>query len=89
MLKKKEAELRTERTILFGLVIIILLVLVFAFLLYKNFKQKQEANARIEDQLGVIQSQHTNITNSINYAQRIQNAMLPGERSLKFLIKKS
>ncbi len=88
-LKKKEAELKTERTILFGLVIIILLVLVFAFLLYKNFKQKQEANARIEDQLGVIQSQHTNITNSINYAQRIQNAMLPGERSLKFLINDS
>ena len=88
-LKKKQAELETERAVLFGLLIIILLVFVFGYFLYKNFKQKQEANAKIEDQLVVIQSQHTNITNSINYAQRIQNAMLPGERSLKFLVNDS
>ncbi len=88
-LKKKEAELETERAILLGLVLIILMVTVFGYVLYKNIKQKQVANAKIETQLGVIQSQHSNITNSINYAQRIQNAMLPGEPSLKHLIKDS
>ncbi len=88
-LKKKAAELKTERAILFGLTIIILMVVVMSFVLYKSYKQKQAANAKIEDQLGVIQSQHTNITNSINYAQRIQNAMLPGEPSLRYLINDS
>lgn len=88
-LKKKEAELKTERAILLGLVLIILMVVVFGYVLYNNIKQKQAANAKIETQLGVIQSQHSNITNSINYAQRIQNAMLPGEPSLKHLIKDS
>jgi serine phosphatase RsbU (regulator of sigma subunit) len=88
-LKRKEAELETERAILFGLIVIILMVLVLAFVLYRNFKQKKAANALIEEQLDVIQSQHTNITNSINYAQRIQNAMLPGERGLKHLINDS
>jgi serine phosphatase RsbU (regulator of sigma subunit) len=88
-LRKKEAELKTERAILFGLLIIIAMVVVLGFVLYRSYKQKQLANAKIEDQLVVIQSQHTNITNSINYAQRIQNAMLPGERSLKHLINDS
>lgn len=88
-LRKKEAEQKTERAILLGLVVIVFMVLVLAFVLYRNFKQKQMANAKIEEQLGVIQSQHTNITNSINYAQRIQNAMLPGERGLKHLISDS
>lgn len=88
-LKRKQAELETERAILLGLILIVLMVLVLAFVLYRNFKQKKVANAMIQEQLGVIQSQHTNITNSINYAQRIQNAMLPGERSLKHLISDS
>jgi serine phosphatase RsbU (regulator of sigma subunit) len=88
-LKKKEAELETERAILLGLTLIILMVIVFGYVLYKNIKQKQAANAKIENQLVVIQSQHSNITNSINYAQRIQNAMLPGELSLKHLISDS
>jgi serine phosphatase RsbU (regulator of sigma subunit) len=88
-LKKKEAELKTERAILFGLILIILMVVIFGYVLYKNIKQKQAANAKIENQLVVIQSQHSNITNSINYAQRIQNAMLPGELSLKHLISDS
>ncbi|HVD96635.1 MAG TPA: SpoIIE family protein phosphatase [Cytophagaceae bacterium] len=85
-LREKEAQLKTERAVLFGLIIIVLMVLVLAYVMYRNYKQKQAANAMIEEQLGVIQSQHTNITNSINYAQRIQNAMLPGERSLKSLV---
>jgi len=85
-LREKEAQQKTERAILFGLLIIVVMVLALAYVLYKSFKEKQAANAKIEDQLEVIQSQHTNITNSINYAQRIQNAMLPGERSLKHLV---
>lgn len=88
-LKKKEAELETEKAILIGLSVIILMIVVLAFVLYKNYKQKLAANTLIENQLGVIQSQHTNITNSINYAQRIQNAMLPGEPSLKYLVNDS
>jgi serine phosphatase RsbU (regulator of sigma subunit) len=74
---------------MYGLLLIILMVLVLAFVLYRNFQQKQTANAKIEEQLGIIQQQHTNITNSINYAQRIQNAMLPGERALKHLVQDS
>lgn len=85
-LREKEAQQKTERAILLGLLVIVAMVMALAYVLYKNFKEKQSANAKIETQLGVIQSQHTNITNSINYAQRIQTAMLPGERSLKQLV---
>jgi serine phosphatase RsbU (regulator of sigma subunit) len=85
-LREKEAQQKTERAILLGLLVIVAMVLALAYVLYKNFKEKQLASAKIEAQLGVIQSQHTNITNSINYAQRIQTAMLPGERSLKQLV---
>jgi serine phosphatase RsbU (regulator of sigma subunit) len=85
-IKEQDARLKAE------LYIIVLLVggLVFAgalgFVLYRNFKQRKAASLKIEEQLTTIQHQHDNITNSINYAQRIQQAMLPQEKALQHFI---
>ena len=86
LLKEQEATLKMGRWILYTLVAGILMAAALGFVLYKNYKTKQQASAKIEEQLTVIQSQHQNITNSINYAQRIQTAMLPHEKSLHALI---
>jgi len=88
-LKKRLAEQERQQMILLGLILFILLILALAYVLFKNFKQKQAASAKIEQQLEVIQHQHSNISNSINYAKRIQGAMLPDEKALNYLVNES
>jgi serine phosphatase RsbU (regulator of sigma subunit) len=42
-----------------------------------------QANSRIREQLSIIEEKNKNITDSINYAKRIQQAILPGEEEIK------
>lgn len=61
-----------------------LIVLVLLFFVYRQFSQKQKANSalllkneEVERQKRVIEEKNTNITDSINYSRRIQQAILP------------
>ena len=81
LLKEKEAREQLTWVILGSLVLGLLTLGVLAFYIYRNLQQKKKYSTQIEGQLEVISHQHENITNSINYAQRIQNAMLPHEQS--------
>lgn len=87
---KKDAEIQfseveskrraTQRNaFLVGFVLIALLALV----ILKNLRDKQKANAKLTDAYGVIElknriveEKNKNITDSINYAKRIQSALL-------------
>jgi serine phosphatase RsbU (regulator of sigma subunit) len=74
-----------------------LLVLLLAFVLYRSnlIKQKanqalskaneviEEKNARLQDAFAEIEAQNIHIKDSIDYAQRIQNAMLPSVDKIK------
>ena len=68
------------------------LIFILAILLYNRNRVKQRANKLLELQNTEIQAQkHTieeknkDITDSIRYAQRIQNAILPSEQMIKAL----
>jgi len=90
-LKAEKLKLRQQRIMSIGLIVIIVLVLVFLYLLYKQIKAKNLANKllfdkneeiniqknEIELQFKLIKKQNTEITDSINYARLIQNAILP------------
>ncbi|NPA67155.1 MAG: SpoIIE family protein phosphatase, partial [Chlorobi bacterium] len=81
---------RTQRNYMFAGLIVLTIFLTFIF---KNYKQKQEANILLEKQKQEIQTQadnlqkaneeisrkNKNITDSINYASRIQAALLPSQ----------
>lgn len=63
---------------------ILFLVVVFSILVYRGFLQKKNANReldvknqKIEQAYKIIETKNQEITDSINYAQRIQNAILP------------
>jgi serine phosphatase RsbU (regulator of sigma subunit) len=63
---------------------ILLLVVGFAIFAYRSYLQKQiankqldEKNKKIESAYAVIEDKNREITDSINYARRIQSAMLP------------
>jgi serine phosphatase RsbU (regulator of sigma subunit)/Tfp pilus assembly protein PilF len=94
---KKDAEIsehqaETERQTLQRNAFIIgfALVIVLAFFIFKGFRQKQNANKLLEEKNGLIEKQkqlveekNGKITDSINYAKRIQQAILPSEELIK------
>lgn len=71
----------------------ILILLIFAYIMYNRYKLKQKANIEItrqkdeiekqknhvEEQKKIIEEKNHEITDSINYAKRIQQAVLPSE----------
>ena len=76
---------------------IILIMSVFAYIMYNRYRLKQKANLEIlkqkeeverqkivaEEQKLIIEEKNHEITDSINYAKRIQTAVLPTEEEFK------
>lgn len=82
-LKTQQAKIR-QRTITFSLIGAVFFMAIILFIIYKNFQNKKKVNALLEkqnreilDQQSIIETTNRNLTNSINYAKRIQEAMLP------------
>jgi serine phosphatase RsbU (regulator of sigma subunit)/Tfp pilus assembly protein PilF len=60
--------------------------LVFAIVIYRGYRQKQKANLILADKNRIIEEKNKDITDSLNYARRIQNAILvPKEEIAKTL----
>ena len=99
--EKKEQEIKllsNEKALLHSenqrqkLVIIItigglLVILGFAVLLINMVRQKQKANRILEEKNELISHQKQEITDSIRYASRIQNAVLPSSNLLNDALK--
>lgn len=84
--KEMRAKLRSEEIIRYLLLGIAAIVFVFAFFIYRQVKQTKRANIalsqsneEIKKQRDEIKKQSEKIRSSIQYAQRIQNAVLPPE----------
>ncbi len=80
---KKEAEVSRQRTQKIAFIVGFLLMMLFAVVIFKNYKEKKKANIllsiqrdEIQKQRDEISSQKKEITDSIHYAKRIQNALL-------------
>jgi tetratricopeptide (TPR) repeat protein len=82
-----QSELRRKRWIqrisISGLVIVML----FAMVLYRSYKRKQKDNKLLAQQKAQIEEQKQSITDSIIYAQRIQKAILPSEEYIENILK--
>jgi len=85
--EKKEADEKAEQDIKESRQLIIRntfiggfgLVLIFLFLLFREYRQKQRANIIITKQKKEVEEKNKDITDSINYAKRIQRALLKEE----------
>lgn len=51
----------------------------FGTIAYVNFRKTKKANAIIEEQKAIVEAKQKSIIDSINYARRIQQAILTGE----------
>lgn len=90
-LKKQEVEIRNKKIILVGTSFIFLVIFIFSLLILRQFRAKKKANkllqkqneqinqqkTEIEAQRDLAHKQKKDITDSIEYAKRIQNALLP------------
>ncbi len=88
----QEADIRRQRLFLFGLIAIAIIILGFGSFAYRQYRAKKKANIllneqniEIKQQRDQIFQQKQEITDSIHYASRIQNAVLPREELLSKL----
>ncbi len=71
------AQLNRNRTIIFSSMGGFLLLLVLGFVLLSRYNLKRKANVQLTYAYEKIETKNKQITDSINYARRIQNAILP------------
>ncbi len=76
-LQQQEAELTWQRIVLVIALVGLVMILILAFLIYNRYKLKQQTNERLGAQNREINEQNKKITDSIKYAQKIQEAILP------------
>jgi serine phosphatase RsbU (regulator of sigma subunit) len=78
----KDKSLKEQRLVRIGLIIGLGLFLALSFLLFNRYRFKQKANLLLEKQKQEIQQKNVLITDSIDYAKTIQEAILPDDEKL-------
>jgi tetratricopeptide (TPR) repeat protein len=76
-LKRKDAEVKKQnlQKTFFG--IGFLLVLVLAFFIFRSYRIKKKSNVALEFQKALVEEKQKELLDSIHYAVRIQNSLLP------------
>ncbi len=82
-------KIRQQYFIIFGFGGLIILVVLFLFLILRQFKQKKAANIKLQSQNKIILEQSKEITDSINYAKNLQTAILPSDDKIKSFLPNS
>lgn len=72
-----EIELEQEQELKLYLIIFCSLVLAFSIFLVRTMRQRKKVNASLSEAYKVIELKNKDITDSITYSQKIQQAMLP------------
>ncbi|MGE0567462.1 MAG: tetratricopeptide repeat protein [Bacteroidia bacterium] len=78
----QNSELSKKRTQQIALLVGLLILIVFSGFIYNRFKLTKKQNLIIEEQKSLIEIKHKEITDSINYAERIQRSFLATEELL-------
>jgi len=87
---KKEKEnqilslsINKQRIISYAVLAGLVLVMALAFFIYRGYRDKHKANTVLAEKNKIIEEKNKDITDSINYAQRIQKAILTTDEYLK------
>ncbi len=76
LIVKEEKAKRLGFIIIAGVIGVIILI-IFLIIVYKNFKKKKALSLSLEDKNLLIEQKNKDITDSINYAKKIQNSIMP------------
>lgn len=72
-----EADAKRQRLITYSVSAGLLLVLVLVVVVYRNLQTNKKKNKIIEEQKNLVEHKNKEITDSITYAKRLQDAILP------------
>ncbi len=81
-LTKSENQKQKQFSIIIIAILLIIALIFFLFNFLKNNKLLKSRNAIISEQKHLIEEKHKDITDSINYAQKIQSALIISEEKL-------
>ncbi len=81
----KDKSLKEQRLVRTGLIIGLVAFLLLSSLLFNRYRFKQRANLLLEKQKEIIEQKSIQITDSIDYAKTIQEAILPDDEKLNAL----
>ncbi len=88
-LTRSESQKQKQLGVIFMAAILILALIFFLFNFLKNNKLLKNRNAIISEQKHLIEEKHKDITDSINYAQKIQSALIVSEEKLNKNLKEA
>jgi serine phosphatase RsbU (regulator of sigma subunit) len=91
---KKDADINelTVKSQRIGIILSVVALLSVAIILvfvYRNYKDKKRSNALLVEKNEIIELRNKEVMDSINYAQKIQEAILPGEDDFKKVLPQS
>ncbi len=69
-------EKKKQRIILFSVFGVLCLLAILAIVIFRNLRESKKTNKIIEQQKHLVEEKHKEITDSINYAERIQRSFL-------------
>lgn len=82
-LQLKEAELQRKAVVQYALMGGAGLLLLFSGFFYYQFRQKKKANIALQEKNHLIEEKNKEILESLRYASKIQDAVLPNEASIQ------
>jgi tetratricopeptide (TPR) repeat protein len=85
----KKVESKRKNIVIYSVVLVLCIVIVFSVLLYNRFKLIKRQKAIIEVQKHEVEEKNREITESITYAKRLQDATLPPLKLVKEYLKDS
>ncbi len=86
---KNDGDLKRQKLITYFIIAGLLAIAVFAFYIFKNLKQQRKANKIISEQKHLVEEKQKEIIDSIRYAKRIQQSLLPTTKYIERILKKS
>ena len=75
--------LQRNKIVLYILVLAVVIVLFFVYYLFRQNKRRKRTNSLLNEKNELIEEKNHNITQSILYARKIQNAILPAVSDVK------
>jgi serine phosphatase RsbU (regulator of sigma subunit) len=82
-------KINSQQNLLYLFIVIVLFVSILLFIAYRNYRLKKLAMNEVVEQKEVIEEQHQEIKDSMEYAKRIQSAILPPQKLVKEYLKES
>lgn len=77
------ANISRQQTIIWFTISGLAVVLLLAFFVFTQYRQKQKANIKLQEAYNEIEEKNKEITDSIKYAKRIQQTLLPTEKYIE------